>query len=311
MTNQQTQTIDYLSRSYLPKRIRHSGARILRRLPEGIKPQAYTLFTVKPLGPVIGAEIEGVELSKPVSLELKAEIHRAFLEYKVLFFRNQNITNEQHLAFAKLWGELEKHPFLPQGNTEEVTRFAKGENVTGMENIWHTDVTWRVNPAYGSVLRLSEVPPLGGDTLWADMAAAYDNLPEEVKDRIDGLTAVHDFTPSFGRALTPQRLAEKQLEFPAAVHPVVRIHPETGRKTLFVNAAFTIRIVGLEPEESEELLQYLFDQAKVPEYQVRFHWEKDSIAFWDNRATQHYAVSDYFPHRRVAERVSIVGDQPY
>lgn len=308
MTNQ---TIDYLSRSYAPKRKRHAGIYQLRRLPEGVEEQPYTLFTVKPLGPIIGAEIEGVDLSQPVGPELQAEIRRAFLEFKVLFFRNQDITNEQHLAFAKLWGELEKHPFLPQGNTEEVTRFAKDKNVTGMENIWHTDVTWRVNPAFGSVLRLSEVPPFGGDTLWSDQAAAYDNLPDEVKERIDGLKAIHDFTPSFGRALTPERLAEKQIEFPAAEHPVVRTHPETGRKTLFVNAAFTIRIVGLEPEESEELLQYLFAQSKIPEYQVRFHWEKNSIAFWDNRATQHYAVSDYFPNVRVAERVSIIGDIPY
>ncbi|PWV95712.1 taurine dioxygenase [Paenibacillus cellulosilyticus] len=308
MTNQ---TIDYLSRSYAPQRKRHAGIYNLRRLPEGVEEQPYTLFTVKPLGPIIGAEIEGVDLSQPVGPELQAEIRRAFLEYKVLFFRNQDITNEQHLAFAKLWGELEKHPFLPQGNSEEVTRFAKDKNVTGMENIWHTDVTWRVNPAFGSVLRLSEVPPFGGDTLWSDQAAAYDNLPDEVKERIEGLTAIHDFTPSFGRALTPERLAEKQIEFPAAEHPVVRTHPETGRKTLFVNAAFTIRIVGLEPEESEELLQYLFAQSKIPEYQVRFHWEKNSIAFWDNRATQHYAVSDYFPNVRIAERVSIVGDIPY
>ncbi|MWC27014.1 TauD/TfdA dioxygenase family protein [Paenibacillus sp. MMS18-CY102] len=310
-TQTQNQTNDYLSRSYSPKRAFHSGARSLTKWVEGEENQPYTLFTVKPLGPIIGAEIEGVDLSQPVGAELKKELHRAFLEYKVLFFRNQDITSEQHLAFAKLWGELEKHPFLPQGSAEEVTRFAKDEKVTGMENIWHTDVTWRLDPALGSVLRLTEVPPLGGDTIWSDMAAAYDNLPEAVKERIDGLTAIHDFTPSFGRALSPELLAVKQVEFPAAEHPVVRIHPETGRKTLFVNGAFTIRIVGLEPQESEELLQYLFDQAKTPEYQVRFHWEKNSIAFWDNRATQHYAVSDYFPHRRVAERISIVGDRPY
>ncbi|WP_422658794.1 TauD/TfdA dioxygenase family protein [Paenibacillus sp. EC2-1] len=307
-----TQATTYLSRDYVPARDRRAGVRVLNRLPEGEQERPYTIFKLKPLGPIIGAEIEGVDLSQPVSPELRAELHRAFLEWKVLFFRNQTINSDQQLAFARLWGGIEKHPFLPQGSAEEVTRFEKDEKNTGMENLWHTDVTWRVNPALGSLLRLSEVPPLGGgDTLWADMAAAYDNLPEEVKQRIDGLTAIHDFTPSFGRRLTPEQLAAKQEEYPVAEHPVVRTHPETGRKTLFVNAAFTIRIVGLEPEESEELLGYLFKQAQVPEYQVRFRWQQNSVAFWDNRATQHYAVSDYYPHRRVAERISIEGDKPF
>ncbi|WP_183600808.1 TauD/TfdA dioxygenase family protein [Paenibacillus phyllosphaerae] len=301
----------YLSRSYHPVRELKSGARQLRRLPEGIEEIPYTLFTLKPLGPVIGAEIEGVDLGQPLTPELKAELHRAFLEWKVLFFRNQSIDSEQQLRFAKEWGELEKHPFLPRGSSEEVTRFEKNANMTGNENVWHTDVTWRLEPALGSVLRLSEVPPLGGDTLWADMAVAYDNLPDEVKQRIDGLTAIHDFTGTFGRHLAPEILEAKQAEFPAAEHPVVRTHPETGRKTLFVNAAFTVRIVGLEAEESEKVLNYLFRQAHVPEYQVRFHWEENSVALWDNRATQHYAVSDYFPNRRVAERISIAGDRPY
>ncbi|WNR44078.1 TauD/TfdA dioxygenase family protein [Paenibacillus roseipurpureus] len=306
-----TTTVDYVSRDYLPKRNLRHGARTLQRLPEGAPSQPYTLFQVKPHGPLIGAEIDGVDLSQPLRPELKEELNRALLEWKVLFFRNQAITSEQHIDFAKQWGDLETHPFLPQGNVEEITRFAKDEKVAGMENIWHSDVSWRLNPALGAVLRLVEVPPFGGDTIWADMAAAYDNLPDEIKTKIDGLTAIHDFTPSFGRRLAPDVLAAKQIELPAAEHPVVRTHPETGRKTLYVNAAFTIRIVGLEPDESEKLLTYLFAQAHLPEYQVRLHWEKDTIAFWDNRATQHYAVSDYFPNRRVVERVSIVGDVPF
>ncbi|AEI43199.1 TauD/TfdA dioxygenase family protein [Paenibacillus mucilaginosus] len=301
----------YESRSYVPARDLKAGARILRRLPEGVQELPYTLFGLQPLGPIIGAEITGIDLSEPLTPELKAELHRAFLEWKVLFFRSQSITSEQQLQFAKQWGALEKHPFLPRGSSEEVTRFEKNANMTGNENVWHTDVTWRLEPALGSVLRLSEVPPLGGDTLWADMAAAYDNLPEEVKRQIDGLTAIHDFTPTFSRFLNGDQLAAKQAEFPAAEHPVVRTHPETGRKTLFVNAAFTIRIAGMEAEESEKLLAYLFRQAHVPEYQVRFRWEPNSVAFWDNRATQHYAVSDYFPNRRTAERISIAGDRPY
>ncbi|WP_036648794.1 TauD/TfdA dioxygenase family protein [Paenibacillus pini] len=305
-----SQVATYLSRSYIPKREHKVGAHLLQRLPEGVQDRPYTLFRLKPLSPIIGAEIDGVDLGKPIPPELKEELHRAFLEWKVIFFRNQNISSAEQLAFARLWGGIERHPFLPQGSVEEVTRFEKNEKAIGMENTWHTDVTWRLKPALGSVLRLSEVPPQGGDTLWADMAAAYDNLPEEVKVQIDGLTAIHDFTGSFGRGLTPEQLVAKQEEYPAAEHPVVRIHPETGRKTLFVNAAFTVRIIGLEAEESEKLLQYLFKQAHVPEYQVRFHWEKNSVAFWDNRATQHYAVSDYYPNRRIAERISIEGDLP-
>ncbi|ANE48886.1 taurine dioxygenase [Paenibacillus swuensis] len=295
----------------LPRWGLHQGPIPLRRLSEGASEAPYTLFKLKPLGPIIGAEIEGVLLDGEITPSLQAELHRALLEWKVLFFRNQVITSQEHAAFAKLWGPLESHPFLPRGDSEEVTRFAKDANTAGYENNWHTDVTWRLEPALGSVLRLTEVPEYGGDTLWADMAAAYDNLPDVIKEKIDGLTAIHDFTHVFGRNLPPDLLAAKQEEFPPAEHPVVRTHPETGRKTLFVNAAFTTRIVGLEPDESRSLLLYLFRQASLPEYQVRFRWEANSVAFWDNRATQHYAVSDYFPQRRVAERISIAGDRPY
>lgn len=204
-------------------------------MAEGLEDRPYTLFTLKPLGPVIGAEIEGVDLREHVSPEVKAELHRALLEWKVLFFRNQDITSQQQLNFARQWGELENHPFLPKGAAAEITRFEKDANMKGQENNWHADVTWRLEPSMGAVLRLSEVPPQGGDTLWADMGAAYDNLPDEVKERIDGLKAIHDFTPTFGRSMPAELLALKQAEFPAAEHPVVRTHPETGRKTLFVN----------------------------------------------------------------------------
>jgi taurine dioxygenase len=289
----------------------HVGPRHLRRLPEGTKERPYTLFKVKPLTPVIGAEIAGVNLSGPVTPELQAELNRALLEWKVLFFRNQNVTSEQLKVFARLWGELEVHPFLPQGESKEFVRFARDQKQAGYENIWHTDVTFRPRPAKACLLKMIKVPPVGGDTLWADMGAAYDNLPDKIKESIDGLTAIHDFTPAFSDFMTKEELAEKQAEFPPVEHPVVRTHPETGRKTLFVNPSFTTRIVGMKPEESEALLQYLFRQAQIPEYQVRFRWEENTIAFWDNRATQHYAVSDYYPNPRQAERVAIVGDQPY
>jgi taurine dioxygenase len=280
------------------------GPRVLRRLPEGVESRPYELFTVRPLGRVIGAEIEGFDLATPLTEPLRAELNRALLEWKVLFFRDQDITSTQQSDFAKHWGPLETNPFIPTGDSEQVTRFARSAGMPAFENIWHTDVTFRPSPALGSVLRLVEVPPLGGDTMWADMAAAYDNLPEDVRARIDGLTAMHDYIPGFTRFSDHELLERWQEEFPPVEHPVVRTHPETGRKTLFVNQAFTTHIVGLDRAESDRLLHYLFTQAQVPEFQVRFQWRRNSVAFWDNRATQHYAVNDYDPHPRVAERVA-------
>ncbi|MFI5607269.1 TauD/TfdA dioxygenase family protein [Amycolatopsis sp. NPDC051903] len=287
------------------------GPRVLRRLPEGVEERPYELFTLRPLGRVIGAEVEGVDLGASSTPRLRAELNRALLEWKVLFFRDQDLTPRQQRAFARHWGELETNPFIARGDSDEVVRFSRGAATPGFENIWHTDVTWRPEPALGSVLRLIEVPPTGGDTMSADMAAAYDNLPADVRERIDGHTAVHDFVPGFARFADPELLAAHQDRFPPVEHPVVRVHPETGRRTLFVNQAFTTRIVGLEEAESDRLLRYLFLQAHTPEYQVRFHWTPGAVAFWDNRATQHYAVNDYLPHARVAERVAIVGDRPY
>lgn len=287
------------------------GPRRLSRLHENAQSRADEMFQSRPLSRVIGAEITGVDLRRPLTADLRAELNRALLEWKVLFVRDQDITPDQQRAFARNWGPLETNPFIPAGDTDQVTRFARGAGTPGFENIWHTDVTWRPEPALGSVLRLVEAPPLGGDTLWADMAAAYDNLPAGVRARIDGLRAVHDFVPGFARFADHEMLAGWQDRFPPVEHPVVRVHPETGRRTLFVNQAFTTHIVGLERADSDRLLRLLFAQAHVPEYQVRFQWRPNSVAFWDNRATQHYAVNDYHPHTRIAERVAIAGDRPF
>jgi taurine dioxygenase len=270
----------------------------------------YDAFAVRPIGTCIGGEIQGVDLAQPVGAALHADLHQALLDWKVIFFRDQRISPEQQRDFARMWGELEVHPFLPAGDLPEVVRFAKDDATRGYENIWHSDVTWRQVPSLGSVLRAIEVPPVGGDTLWADMAAAYAGLPEDVRTRIDGLTAVHDFAGSFGQAMSAEELEKTRLEYPPAEHPVVRTHPETGQRAIYVNEIFTSHIVGLEPDESDELLRYLCAQARIPEYQCRFRWEPDSIAFWDNRSAQHYAVSDYWPAHRVMERVTIIGDVP-
>ena len=288
-----------------------AGPRVLQRLPEGTEARPYERFAIEPLTPVIGAEIRGVDLSVPFENGLVGEVRRALLEWKVLFFPEQDISGEDHRAFARLWGDLEVHPFLPEGDVPEVVRFEKGADTKGYENVWHSDVSWREIPSMGSILRCVEAPTVGGDTLWADMAAAYDGLSTELKDRIDGMEAVHDFTHTFGRGLDADALVKMQVQYPPARHPVVRTHPETGRKTLYVNAPFTSKIVGLEPDESDELLALLCGQASIPEYQCRFRWRPGSVAFWDNRATQHYAASDYWPARRVMERATVIGDKPF
>ncbi len=288
-----------------------AGPRALRRLPEGVETEPYTRFTVVPLSPTIGAEIGGVSLAQPLDDDLFAELDRALLEWKVLLLRDQPITGEQHRDFARRWGELEKHPFLPEGEVPEIARFDRGEQNQGYENIWHTDVSWREIPSLGSVLRSIAVPTVGGDTLWADMACAYDGLPDDIKARIDGLTAVHDWIHSFGLGMDADRIEQMRRDFPPVEHPVVRTHPANGRKILYVNEIFVSHIVGLEPAESDALLAYLSSRARIPEYQCRFHWTADAIAFWDNRVTQHYAVSDYAPARRIMERATIIGDRPF
>lgn len=293
------------------------GPRLLTRTPADWVDVPFTRFTLQPMSPTIGAVVHGVSMADELDDEMFQQLNKALLEWKVLFFRDQHLTHEQHSRFAQRWGGLENHPFIrlktdtQPDETPEVVRLEKGPNMGGFENVWHSDVTWRVNPSLGSILRAVEVPEIGGDTLWSDMAAAYDGLSEETKERIDGLLAVHDWVQSFGRGMKPEVRDSLRPDFPAVEHPVVREHPETGRKTLYVNQAFTQHIVGMGPVESGELLQYLYIQAAFPEYQCRFHWQAGDAAFWDNRSTQHYAASDYFPQRRVMERITIVGDRPY
>lgn len=273
-------------------------------------------LTILPMTPTIGAEIEGVDLSRPLAASTVSALRQALLDWKVLFFRDQDITTEQHLAFARCFGELEVHPFAPhKPDYPEVLAITHDDKNRGRENTWHSDVTWRVEPSLGSVLRAIEVPPVGGDTLFSDMYAAYEGLKDEVKAKIDGKVAVHDFT-HFRQGMRRRGATEEQIrafeeQYPMVEHPVVRTHPETGRKCIYVNAAFTLHIVGMEKAESDALLAHLYAQAAIPEYQCRFRWTPNAIAFWDNRASQHYAVSDYFPAVRKMERVTVIGDRPY
>ncbi len=293
------------------------GPRVAPRIPDGFDDRPYERFAVTPLTPTIGAEIAGVDLATPIDEELHAELRRALLEWKVLFFRDQDITQDQQRAFAQRWGELEQHPFYKlvkqaeEQREADVVRLAKGAASPGFENEWHHDVTWKDRPSFGAVLRAVEVPAVGGDTLWGDCAAAYDGLPPGLQRRIDSLEAVHDWRQTFGLAMDPAARAALEDEYPPVTHRLVRVHPETGRKTLFVNAIFTQHVVGLEPEESEALLARLCAQYSRPEYQCRFRWTPGSVAFWDNRATVHYAASDYHPQPRVMDRISVAGDVPF
>ena len=269
-------------------------------------------FEVKQLGSTLGAEISGIDLRIELEEVVVTEIQRALDEYKVIFFRDQPVTSEQHVAFARRFGALEIHPFIPSNTGfPELVRFEKTAEVAGFENSWHHDVTWRECPSLGAILHAIEVPPVGGDTLFSDMGAAYDGLSDEVKETIDGLTAEHDFMKSFGHTVPADRKAETREMYPIVEHPVVITHERTGRKLLYVNRNFVNRIVGLPEDEGNELLGHLCDQAATCEYQVRFQWQPDSIAFWDNRAVQHYASSDYWPQRRVMERASVVGERPF
>ena len=236
--------------------------------------------------------------------------------YKVIFFRDQNISTEQHIEFSKNFGELEIHPFAPKKDLfPEVLVITHNEKSRGRENTWHSDVTWRLEPSLGSVLRMIEKPDHGGDTLFADMYAAYEGLTDEIKEKLEGAIAVHDFA-NFRNRLIQEGKSEEEIEafnkeYPMPEHPVIRTHPDTLKKVIYVNAAFTQYIKDWDPEESAQMLNYLYSRASIPEYQCRFAWQDNSIAFWDNRACQHYANSDYWPNVRKVERVTIIGDRPY
>jgi taurine dioxygenase len=276
-----------------------------------LKQDGYTAFDARPLTPVIGAELLGIDLAQPLSDAVIGEVRRALLQYKVIFFRDQSITRAQHIAFARRFGELEIHPATPKDQDDrEVLRIEHGPGNKGRENNWHSDVTWREKPSLGSILRAIEVPPVGGDTLFSDMVAAYEGLSPEMQRFAASLTAVHDIARVFGKRLG-KSAEELHAQYPPMQHPVIRTHPETGKQLIYVNTGFTSRIEGLSKTESDWLLDHLYKQAAIPEYQCRFRWAPGSIAFWDNRACQHYAASDYYPAVRIMERVTVAGDKPF
>lgn len=266
---------------------------------------------IRPLTPAIGAEILGIDLGSADIVARIPEIRAALLSHGVIFFRDQDITTAQHIAFARAFGELEIHPATPKDQpNREVLRIEHGPKSRGQENAWHSDVTWRDEPSLGSILLAREVPDCGGDTLFANMHLAYERLSDPMKTFCEGLTAVHDIARVFAKRLG-KRPEELHDTYPPMRHPVIRTHPETGERAIYVNTAFTSHIEGLAESESRWLLDHLFATAKDAEIQCRFRWQAGSVAFWDNRVCQHFAASDYFPARRVMERVTIAGDKPF
>ncbi|MCG2591485.1 TauD/TfdA family dioxygenase [Ramlibacter sp. XY19] len=280
---------------------------------------------VEPMTCAIGARLEGVSLAEASRNPALADAIRAQLvKHKVLFFRGQELTRAEHVAFARHFGELETHPVAGSDPDHPgLVRIYKSPDTPNdrYENAWHTDATWREKPPFGCVLRCVECPPVGGDTMWANMALAYERLPEQVKQQIAGLRARHSIEASFGAAMPIEKRLALRAQFPDAEHPVVRTHPDTGEKILFVNAFTThftnfhtpanVRVGQDYSLGAPALLNYLVTQAYIPEYQVRWRWQPGDVVMWDNRSTQHYAVMDYPPCHRKMERAGIVGEATY
>jgi taurine dioxygenase len=267
-------------------------------------------IVVRPLQPTIGAEIEGVDLRQPLSPAQRDAIKAAILKHKVVFFRDQPLDNEQHAAFARQFGPLYTHPSTRRDEkiapihkiaAEDFTKYDKKlHRDVRCGDEYHSDTSWRLVPTWGAVLRAVSLPEVGGDTIWVDAHLAYEGLSDELKQRLEGLHVTHDFR---------EALTGAGHDYPIVAHPVVRTHRETGEKILWVNLTQKPQILGVELAESQELLDEVLRQYKRPEFQVRFSWRPNSVAFWDNRAAVHYAVRNYGDFPRVLERI-LIADEP-
>lgn len=252
-------------------------------------------WDVRRLAGALGAEIRGVDLAQP-STEDIAAISSLLVEHMVLFFPQQTISVDEHVALGRLFGPLEGHPNLKNPFTEHTELFELAASQGGVADEWHTDITFRPDPALMSILKMVKCPPYGGDTMWSNLCQAYDELSPPMQELCDGLTALHDATPHN----KPEQMA---------VHPVVRVHPVSGRKALYVNEHFTRRIVEMNATESDAFLRYLTGWVQKPRFTIRYRWRENTIAMWDNRATQHFVLND-FDGERVIQRVTIMGDRP-
>jgi len=273
----------------------------------------FETIQVTPLTPHLGAEIAGIDLRATLGNRQVEDLHSALAAHQVIFFRDQPMDYDSAKRLGRHFGELHIHPNTagPEGHPEILPIYADANSKRINGERWHSDVSCDPEPPLGSILYLHTVPPLGGDTLFASQHAAYEALSPRMKTFLEGLTALHDGGPSYRATNAKLGIPETGKVYPSANHPVVRTHPVTGRKGLFVNRGFTIRINELPDDESRAVLHFLFEHSTKPDFQVRFHWRPHSIAFWDNRAVQHLAVWDYFPHTRSGFRVTIKGDWPF
>ena len=287
--------------------MRTKGPRI-RHVMEAGAP--YETIQVEPLTPVIGAELSGVDLAAPTPRQLE-EIERALVTHCVVFFRDQHMTPAQHLDFGRQFGPLHLHPAAPhEPDLPELMIITADKDSPRANGAgWHSDVSCDEEPPLGSILYIKECPPQGGDTLFANMFAAYEALSERMKSYLDGLQAVHDGERNYRGTYANFGVQDKPV-YPRALHPMVRTHPVSGKKALFVNRGFTRSIQGIPADESDAILAYLFEHAANPLFQCRFRWQPNSVAFWDNRSAQHRAMWDYWPQRRYGNRVTVKGDRP-
>lgn len=276
----------------------------------------YTRIRVEPLSPALGAEVYGVDLAGPLDEGSVAEIRRAFLSHLVIFFRDQAMTPEQFLRFARTMGEPSEYPMV-KGMDEypEITEVIKKEDErVNFGGIWHSDTTYLECPPMATMLYALEVPPVGGDTLFANMHMAYESLSSGMQRLLEGLTAVNSAGKDIAAATRADRIRERPGDVgdsvPTAEHPLVRTHPETGLKALYVNPGHTVRIGGLSEPESAPILDYLYAHQTRAEFTCRFRWRVGSLAFWDNRAAQHYPLNDYHGFRRAMQRITLAGDRP-
>lgn len=274
------------------------------------------MLDIKPMAGALGAEIHGLDLSGPLSAENTLRLRKLLNEYEVIFFRDQDISRASQKALALSFGPLQTHPAYAtvEGFPEITILESTADKPTKIE-AWHTDMTFREHPPMGTVLKSVIVPVRGGDTLWSSMTAAYDGLSGHMQKFLEELTAVHDFAHGFKESLAEpggqERLADAVAANPPVRHPVIRTHPETGKRVVFVNSLFTTHIEGLKPAESDAVLEFLYGHITTAEYTCRFQWQPHSIAIWDNRSTQHKPINDYFPAHRKLERITIDGDKPY
>jgi len=275
---------------------------------------------IRPLTIAAGAELSGLDLGRPLAPAEVDGVHGALLDHGVVFFRDQPVTPDQQVAFARNFGRVPKVPdsmFRVHPDNAYVSVLENDADRPPTVNTWHSDYSFAARPDFASILRAVAVPSVGGDTIWVNMTAAYEALPDRMKHLIDGLTATHDFMHLYERPFKAylwegerhRHMEAARLEHPPVSHPVVRTHPETGKKALFVNESFTRHIDGMSDTEGRAILRYLIDHIRTPEYQVRFTWTPGTLAFWDNRSTVHYAVADYHPAHRLMHRVTVLKDE--